>query len=39
MICGVLSPGGENIICYQAGQAIHLHRNFIPRHDSERIQQ
>ena len=27
------------IICYQAGQARHLYRNFIPHHKSERTRQ
>ena len=34
--CGVSSPGGESILCYQAVQDGHQHRNLIPHHESER---
>ena len=37
--CGVSLPGGENIICYQEGQARHLHLNFIPHQESEKTRQ
>ena len=35
-ICGVSSPGGKNIICYQADQDGKLHRNFILHFESDR---
>ena len=37
--CGVSSPGGKNIIFYQAGQSRHLNLNLIPQHKRDRISQ
>ena len=34
--CGVSSPGGKHIICYQAGQVKHMHHSFITHQNSER---